>query len=212
MATDRAGKTVQAPGLDDDCPNFAWWCDAGLAEWKGASNPGKTPPLTFSSEFLGTLQSLTLLARAEDVTRSQWDGAAHKQKQQGTLVYRGNVHDHIQYSNRGQGSAHIAGKNKWGLKFNRGHDIPFVDHDGVPFPAAISGLNLNPGCSTPYLPVLRGIAGLDEVLSMRAYHLAGVPTPRRRGPSGASSWERTRFLRKTSMKATSGASTWRSAT
>ena len=115
VATDKAGRAVQAPGPDDECPNFAWWCDAGPAAWTGASNPGKTPPLTFTSEFLGTLPTLTLLARAEDVARSQWDGTAHKQKQQGTLVYRGIVYDHIEYRNRGQGSAHIAGKNKWGL-------------------------------------------------------------------------------------------------
>src|SRR6185436_16144455 len=81
---------------------------------------------------------------------------------------------HIQYSNRGQGSAHIAGKNKWGLKFN-GRDVPLVDHDGVPFPSAFDTLNLNPGGSTPYLPVHRGISGLDEVMSLRAYRLAGVP-------------------------------------
>ena len=31
--------------------------------------------------------------------------------------------------------------------------------------------------STPYAPVLRGVTGLDEVLSMRAYRLAGVPSP-----------------------------------
>lgn len=175
--SDARGRTIRALGLDDECPNFAWWCSAGLASWTGASNPGKTTPLTFSTEFLDTLQALTLLARAEDVTRSQWDGSAHKQKQQGTLVYRGVVYDHIQYSNRGQGSAHLGGKNKWGLKFNRGHEVPFVDHAGVPYPAPIDGLNLNPGCSTPYLPILRGIAGLDEVLSMRAYRLAGVPSP-----------------------------------
>jgi hypothetical protein len=177
VATGKDGKTIQAPAADEECPNFAWYCDAGLAAWTGASNPGKTPALTFSPEFLGTLQSLTLIARAEDVAKSQWDPAAHKQKQQGTLVYRGIVYDHIQYSNRGQGSAHIAGKNKWGLRFNRAHRVPFIDHDGVPFPAPIRSLNLNPGCSTPYLPVLRGIAGMDEVLSMRAYRLAGVPSP-----------------------------------
>jgi pimeloyl-ACP methyl ester carboxylesterase len=177
VATDAAGKTVRAPGTDDECLNFAWWCDAGPAAWSGASHPGKTPRLTFSPEFLGTLQSLTLLTRADDVTRSQWDGAAHRQKQQGTLIYRGVVYDHIQYSNRGQGSAYLAGKNKWGLKLNRGHHAPFFDHDGVPWPAAVSGLHLNPGCSTPYLPVLRGVAGLDEVMSMRAYRLAGVPSP-----------------------------------
>src|SRR5439155_2469424 len=134
---------------------------AGAAAWTGAREPGKTPATTFSAEFLGTLQTLHLLARAEDVAKSQWDGNSHKQKFPGALVYRGVVYDHIQYSNRGQGSAYISGKNKWGLKFNRGNKVPFIDHDGVPFPALVRGLNLNPGCSTPYLPVLRGIAGLD---------------------------------------------------
>jgi hypothetical protein len=177
VVTDAAGKTVTAPVQEEECPNFAWWCEDGIAAWSGASQPGKTPRLSFSTEFLGTLQSLTLLAKAEDVTRSQWDGGAHKQKQWGTIIYRGLVYDHIQYNNRGQGSAHIAGKNKWGFRFSRGHDLPFVDHEGVPFPAPLNSLNLNPGCSTPYLPVLRGIAGLDEVMSMRAYRLAGVPSP-----------------------------------
>jgi pimeloyl-ACP methyl ester carboxylesterase len=174
--TDADGKAVRAPGPADECPNFSWWCDAGPAAWTGTRDPGKTPPVTFSAEFLGTLQSLTLLARAEDVARSQWDGNAHKQRQPGTLIYRGVVYDHVQYSNRGQGSAHISGKNKWALKFNRGHRLPFVDHAGVPWPA-LDGLDLNPGGYTPYDPVLRGIAGLDEVMSMRAYRLAGVPSP-----------------------------------
>ncbi len=172
-----ADGAFQAPKADDACPNFAWWCDAGPAAWTGTRDPGKTPPLTFSSEFLATLQSLTLLARAEDVAKSQWDPAAHKQKQQGTLVYRGVVYDHVQYSNRGQGSAHISGKNKWGIKFNPGRHLPLLDAAGATFPAAFDSLNLNPGGSTPYLPVHRGISGLDEVLSMRAYRLAGVPSP-----------------------------------
>jgi hypothetical protein len=175
VASDAAGKAVRAPAADDTCPNFAWWCDAGPAAWSGSREPGKAPPVNFSAEFLGTLQSLHLLARADDVTRSQWDPGVNRQKQHGTLVYRGIVYDHIEYSNRGQGSAYIAGKNKWGLRFNKGHDVPIRNHDGTPFPAAVNSLNLNPGGSTPYLPVHRGISGLDEVLSMRAYRLAGVP-------------------------------------
>jgi hypothetical protein len=176
VASDAVAKAVRAPE-DKECPNFAWWCDAGPAAWTGSREPGKAPTLTFSVAFLGTLQSLHLLARAEDVAKSQWDPAAHKQKQQGTLVYRGIVYDHIQYSNRGQGSAHLAGKNKWGLKLNPGHHLPLIDHDGMHFPAPCGSLNLNPGGSTPYLPVHRGISGLDEVLSLRAYRLAGVPSP-----------------------------------
>ena len=103
VATGKDGKAVQLPAADDACPNFAWWCDAGPAAWTGSREPGKAPPVTYSAEFLGTLQAMHLLARAEDVAKSQWDGNFHKQRQQGTLVYRGVVYDHIQYSNRGQG-------------------------------------------------------------------------------------------------------------
>jgi hypothetical protein len=177
VATDREGQSVQFPPADDACPNFAWWCDAGPAAWTGSREPGKTAAVTFSADFLGTMQTLHLLAKADDVARSQWDPAAHKQRQPGTVVYRGLVYDHVQFRNRGQGSAHISGKNKWGLKFNADHELPFVDHDGVPFPEPCGSLDLNPGGSTPYLPVHRGISGLDEVLSMRAYRLANVPSP-----------------------------------
>lgn len=169
-------KPVVSPPATDLCPNYAWWCDGGPAAWTGAREP-KAKTVEYSAKFLGTLQPLTLLAKAEDVAKSQWDGTFHKQRQPGTVVYRGVVYDHVQYSNRGQGSAHIAGKNKWAVKFNDGHHLPFVDHDGVPFPAPVNGLDLNPGGSTPYLPVHRGITGLDEVLCMRAYRLAGVPSP-----------------------------------
>ena len=170
-------KPVVSPPATDPSPNYAWWCDAGPAAWTGSREPGKAKAAEYSAQFLGTLQPLTLLAKADDVAKSQWDANFHKQRQAGTAVYRGVVYDHIQYSNRGQGSAHIAGKNKWAVKFHDAHRVPFVDHDGVPFPTPVDGLDLNPGGSTPYLPVLRGIAGLDEVMSMRAYRLAGVPSP-----------------------------------
>src|SRR5207302_3457466 len=62
-------------------------------------------------------------------------------------------------------------------KFNEDHFVPFQDHDGIGFPASVKSMNVNPGGSTPHLPVHRGISGLDEVLSFRAYRLAGVPTP-----------------------------------
>jgi hypothetical protein len=176
MATDATGKAVQAPE-DEACPNFAWWCYAGPAAWTGSREPGKVPPVKYPAAFLDTLQALQLLAQAEDVAKSQWDPAFHKKKQEGTLVYRGVVYDHIHYRNSGQVSAHAGGKNKWVVKFNRGHHLPFVDHDGVPFPAPLDEVRLNPGLCNPFIPVLRGISGLDEVLSMRAYRLAGVPSP-----------------------------------
>src|SRR5436190_833305 len=61
VAIDKAGKATQSPAADNACPNFAWWCDAGPAAWSGTRDPGKTPLLKFSPEFLGTLQTLHLI-------------------------------------------------------------------------------------------------------------------------------------------------------
>ncbi len=176
-ATDKGQRLNRAPFLDDPCPNFAWFCDDGAPAWTGASQPGKTPPITFSADFFQTLQTYRLIARHEDVARSQWDGGAHRQPFTAAFVYDGAVYDHITFHNRGQGSAHISGKNKWGLKFNRTHDVPLRDNSGRLYDDQWDSLNLNPGTYTPYIPVLRGIAGLDEAMSFKSYRLAGVPSP-----------------------------------
>ena len=174
-ATGKSGITIRAPHADDSSPNFAWFVFDGLPPWTGASQPGRTAPVTFSTEFLATIPAYHLLARAEDVERSQWDGSANRRHFPGTLVHDGRVYDHIQFHNRGTGSAYISGKNKWGLKFNRAHEFAARDIHGRAYENAWDSLNLNPGLSTPYLPVHAGIAGLDEALSFRAFQLAGVP-------------------------------------
>ena len=130
MAITAVGQAARAPDAED-CPNFVWWCDSGAAAWTGSRQPGKAPAATYPAAFLGTLQAVHLLARAEDVAKSQWDPKFHKKRQEGTVVYRGVVYDHIHYRNSGQASAHAGGKNKWVIKFNRGHDLPFADHHGV---------------------------------------------------------------------------------
>jgi Lamin Tail Domain/CotH kinase protein len=173
--TGKSGLTVRAPHADDSSPNFAWFVFDGLPAWTGASQPGRTPPVTFSAEFLRTIPAYHLLARADDVERSQWDGSANRRRFSGTLVFDGRVYDHIQFHNRGTGSAYISGKNKWGLKFNRAHEFAARDIHGRAYENAWDSLNLNPGLSTPYLPVHAGIAGLDEALCFRAFQLAGVP-------------------------------------
>ncbi|MBI1840338.1 MAG: lamin tail domain-containing protein [Verrucomicrobia bacterium] len=173
--SDRAGGEIVAPFADDDSPNFAWFVYDGVPGWKGASEPGRTPATTFSPEFLTTLPVYHLLARSEDVERSQWDGSANRKRFLGTLVYDGRAHDHVQFHNRGTGSAYISGKNKWGFKFPRSHELGARDVHGQPYNHPWDSLNLNPGLSTPYLPVLCGIAGLDEAVSFRSFQLAGVP-------------------------------------
>ncbi len=175
-ATDAPGLSGRVPYADDDCPNFAWFCYGGLPAWTGASQPGKTPPVTFTPEFLGTLPPYHLIANHADVERSQWDGGYHKRKLFGTLVYEGRVYDHIQFHNRGMGSTHVSGKNKWGFHFNRAREFQARDQWGRDYAHNWNNFAMN-ACASPWVQVNRGLAGLDEAVSFRAYHLAGVPSP-----------------------------------
>jgi hypothetical protein len=164
------------PFVDDSSPNFAWFCYDGVPAWTGASQPGRTPPLQFSSAFLQTLPVYHLVARHEDVERSQWDGGYNKRRLHGTFVHDGRVFDHVLFQNRGQASTYVSGKNKWGIHFNTAHEFHPRNHRGEPYARPWDHLNLS-GCSSPWVQINRGMAGLDEAVSFRAYHLAGVPSP-----------------------------------
>lgn len=164
------------PDRTNACPNQAWFVYDGQPPWTGASRPDRSESWTFSSEFLGTLSTYHLIADAEDVAKSQWDGAFNRQPFSGTLVYEGQVYDHIQFHNRGQASTYVAGKNKWGFRFTPGHGFQARDRQGKPFARPWGSFNLN-ACASPWAPVNRGMAGLDEAISYRAYALAGVPSP-----------------------------------
>lgn len=168
-------KKAILPDPENSCPNYSFFCYDGVPAWTGAREPGKTPEQQFSAEFLNTIKPYHLIARAEDIAASQWDGGAHKRRFPGTFVYDGVVYDHIAFTNRGQGSAHISGKNKWALKFNKEQPVPLTDNRGRHYRVAWNGVDLNPGTHTPYIPVHRGIAGLDEATTFRAYQLAGIP-------------------------------------
>ena len=174
VATDGAGLTVRVPYADDECPNFAWFTYNGLPSWSGSTEPGKTPARQFSGAFLGTFPVYHLLARAEDVERSQWNDAFNKRKFFGTLVYEGRVYDHIEFHNRGMASTYVSGKNKWGFKFNRAREFEPRDNTGRRYRHTWNNFSLN-ACASPWAQVNRGMAGMDEAVSFRAYQLAGVP-------------------------------------
>ncbi len=169
-------ETNYFPALTNGVPNFAWFVYDGFKAWTGAMQPGKTPALAFSPEFLGTLPALHVLARAEDVRKSQWDQAHNRELMFGTLVSEGEVYDHVHFHNRGQGSTYVSGKNKWGIKSNPGHDFALKNGWGQPYKHKWSGIDLNP-CASAWAQVNRGMAGMDEAAAYRAYQLAGVPSP-----------------------------------
>jgi hypothetical protein len=174
VATGTDGARVQLPYPDDDVPNFAYYVWAGPPDWKAAMQPGRTPELTFTGAFQRTLPIFTLLANADDVAHSQWDGGYNKRKLSGTMVYDGKVYDHMEFKNRGSASTYNTGKNKWGFAFANAHDLQMRDPWGRLYKKTWNSFAMN-AAATPWVQINRGMSGLDEAISFRAYQLAGVP-------------------------------------
>ena len=176
-AEDARGQIMRVPYADDACPNFTYFCFTGFPPWAGyPGKPGEGPPLVFPNTLFTTLPTMTLLAVPEDVEKSQWDAGANKKDFLGTLVSEGKVYDHIEFHNRGQGSVNVCGKNKWGFKFNPTREFEITGKANDQHPRTVSSLSMN-ACASPWVQCNRGMAGLDEALSFRAYEIAGVPSP-----------------------------------
>jgi hypothetical protein len=177
IAADAGGLSQQVPYADDASPNFAYFVYNGVPNWSGAFDPGSTPVRTFSSPVLNALPIYQIIANRSDVTNSQYDGAYDGARMWGTFVSNGEVFDHIQFYNRGEASTYVSGKNKWRIRFNPAHEFLPFDNWGRPASQTVDTLNLNANAS-PWAAVHRGMAGMEEALSFRAYELAGVPSPR----------------------------------
>ena len=177
-AVDNLDNISTGPRPDDPQPNFAYFVYDGIPDWI-ASNRGRasSPKTTFSSELLDNgVAAYYLLADSTDVTRSQYDSSYRGIRFEGTLVYDGHVYDHVEFSNRGEASTYVSGKNKWRVDFLRGHDFAARDNYGNPYQEKWRRLTLNANAS-PWSPRNRGITGLDESVSNRLYQLAGVAAP-----------------------------------
>ena len=177
-AEDAKAQTVRVPYADDACPNFSYFCYTAPPAWTGfPGKPGEGLPATFPATLFSTLPAMMLIAVQEDVEKSQWDGGANKKDFTGTLIADGKVYDHIGFSNRGQASTNVCGKNKWGFKFNPTRDFQAADVPGNPLKRNMDSISMN-ACASPWVQVNRGMAGLDEALSFRSYEIAGVPSSR----------------------------------
>ena len=175
-AVDNRSNSVTVPYVDDVQSNFAYFVYEGIPDWRGADNPGSTPTNTFAGSTMEPFPAYHLIADNTDVQRSQYSNAFADVRFPGTLVYDGTVYDNIAFYNRGEVSMYVAGKNKWRLRFNRGHKFEAKNDYGKKYKAKRDTLNLN-ACASPWIPVHRGMAGMDEVMSHRLYELAGVLSP-----------------------------------
>jgi hypothetical protein len=175
-ASDALSESIVVPYADDPQPNFAYFVYDGVPAWEGASQPGVSPVQTFDSETLNQLPTYHLIARETDVINSQYVRNFDTQHMPGALVYDGVVYDHIEFSNRGEFSTYVSGKNKWRFHFNRGHDFQSRDNYGEKKSAKWRTMNLN-AAAAPWVPSNRGMAALEESASFRLHELAGNASP-----------------------------------
>jgi len=178
---DAGARSVTVPYDDDPQPNFAYFVYDGAPAWSGAIKPGDTGPLgevvEYGTEVMRSLPVYHLIARESDVLDCQYNGAYNNDVYRfaGTFIYDGKVYDHMHFRIRGQYSTYVSGKNKWKLRFNRGHWFQVRDDYGEKRDTQAKTLNLAP-MSTPWCPQNRGMAGLDEAIAFKLFNMVGVPS------------------------------------
>ena len=172
---DKLGNAVTLPYADDEQPNFAYFCYSGVPAWTG-SNRVNGKKETFPSSVMSSLPTYHLIANSNDVTNSQYNRSSDTVHFNGTLVYDGTVYDHIEFRNRGEFSTYVSGKNKWRLYFNRTRGLQARDNYGRKYRQSRKTINLN-GCASPWMPVNRGMAGMEEAIGFKLYSLAGGLAP-----------------------------------
>lgn len=176
VATDRLGESIRVPYPDDPQPNFAYFVHDGIPAWSGASRPGVTQVRDFDEGVMRSLPVYHLIADGTDVERCQYNSSYEATHFPGTMVYEGEVYDHIEYEVRGEFSTYVSGKNKWRFFFNRGHEFQARDNFGREYRETWRKMNLS-AVATPWVPVNRGMAGLGESVAFKLYDLAGSLGP-----------------------------------
>jgi len=178
-ARDGAGQVIQVPYLDDPQPNFAYFVYDGIPAWQGAIRPGTTPAVEYGSAVMNALPVYHLISKKNSVEQATW-----YQKYQGsdypwtgTLVYDGDVYDHVQYRARGGVWRYAMGKNMWKFDFPRGHDFQARDNYGKQYEVKWKKLNLG-ACIQQADFLHRGEQGMFEAVGFRLFNLVGVESPR----------------------------------
>lgn len=177
------------PSKDDEQGNFAYFVYDGVPAWRGAVNPkgdGAAAEMkTFPPVLLTNVPVYHLVAAQgaveEAMWKPRWDGAnedpRHAYRHTGTLVYDGEVYDHVKFRARGGGWRHAMGKNMWKFNFNAGHRFAAKDFYGRPYAGKWDKLNLG-ACIQQGDYRMRGEQGLFEAVIFRLFNLAGTEAPR----------------------------------
>ncbi|HUT13754.1 MAG TPA: lamin tail domain-containing protein [Thermoguttaceae bacterium] len=178
-AADSTGALITVPYADDPCPNFVYYVYDGMPSWTGAVRPGITTAVTFEPEVLESMAVYQLITTRKDHEESQYipNSTAGKDnsnlyRYQGTLVYNGEVYDHIRYRPRGGVHRFKMGKNMWKFDFNRGHYFQAHDDYGNPYDVKWDKMNFSAIIQQGNFGQ-RGEQGLFEWAGFKLHNLAG---------------------------------------
>lgn len=173
-------ESVTVPYADDAGRNFAYFVWDGAPAWSGAIRPGAAGALgevfTVEATEMNRLPSLHLLARRSDVEDATWRDRSRGDEYfwTGTLVYDGEVYDHIRFRPRGGVWRYAMGKNMWKFDFNPARDLRMRDAWGRRLEVGWSKLNLG-ACIQQGDYLHRGEQGMFESTGFRLFQLAGQP-------------------------------------
>ena len=180
-AVDGIGLSITGPYPDDPQPNFAYFVYDGVPAWQGAIRPGVTPVVEYSEDVMRSLPVYHLISKKSDVEQCSWfyqpshtSPEASVYRWRGTLVYDGEVHDHIRYRLRGGVWRQAMGKNMWKFDFLRGHSLQAQDDYGKKYDTKWDKLNFS-ACIQQGSFGQRGEQGMFEALSFRLFNMAGSP-------------------------------------
>jgi Lamin Tail Domain/CotH kinase protein len=178
-AVDSTGQGLVVPYMDDPQPNFAYFVYDGVPPWRGAVQPGVTPVLEFGTDVMRSVPVYHLISKESDVEAATWleKYAGAEYKWYGTLVYDGDVYDHIRYRARGGVWRYAMGKNMWKFNFNRGHRFQASDDHGKKYATKWDKLNFS-ACIQQGSFGQRGEQGMFEALSFKLFNMAGVSAPK----------------------------------
>ncbi len=176
VVRDMLGNELQVPFADDTQPNFAYFVYDGVPAWEGSIRPGVEPVVEYPEEVMQSLPVYHLISRKSDVETATWlqHYSGSDYKWYGTLVYDGEVYDHIRYRMRGGVWRYAMGKNMWKFDFNRGHYFQARNDYGKKYDEKWDKLNFS-ACIQQGSFGQRGEQGMFEAISFRMFRMAGVP-------------------------------------
>ncbi|MDG2122208.1 MAG: lamin tail domain-containing protein, partial [Verrucomicrobiales bacterium] len=177
-ATDSLGNAVTAPHLDDLQPKFAYFVYAAIPAWTASSS---SPTYDFTQlEPVPVYQLITTRQhheQSQSIPNSTVGGyGGSDYRWQGTLVYDGQVYDHIRFRARGGVWRYSMGKNMWKFDFNRGHRLQARDDYGKKYSTKWRKLNFSSLIQQGNFRQ-RGEQGLFEWAGFKLHNLLGNPAP-----------------------------------